>query len=145
MEVLSYDISGVRVVRIRGALTEQNLQAFTRQIYANLSGRDGAVLLNLEFLERLTPLATAAVHELVRKLRREGAPLGLVPPAGPRDEWEILVREDGVCAYGAELEGIQTLAASGRRRPSGPTRGLSERDRLSQRGRLDPDPDPSPS
>ncbi len=115
MEVISYDISGIRVLRLRGRLEEPDVAAFMRQVYPDLLGRPGVFLLNLEQMDQVSAYGLAVLHDLLRKLGREGSQVGLVAAGQLARDWAALMGEGQVGIYPSEMDGIQGMAVFQRR------------------------------
>lgn len=111
MEVISYDISGIRVLRLRGRLEEPDVAGFMRQVYPDLLGRAGLFLLNLEQMEQVSAYGLAVLHDLLRKLGREGSQVGLVVAGQLAQDWATLMGEGQVGIYPSEMAGIQGMAS----------------------------------
>lgn len=130
MEVLSYEMSGIRVIRLRGRLeAEADIAGLVRQVYGELPGEPGDVLLGLKDLLGCSALGIAALYDLVRKLTRNGARVGLVVPDSAAADWENLLGIGQAGLYPSENEALMALCAYRARANSTP-------------GRVDPDPTP---
>ena len=111
MEILSYDMSGIRILRLRGHLEEADVAGFMSQVYPDLLGRQGIFLLNLEKMEKISAYGLAVLHDLLRKLGREGSLVGLVVAPSLAEDWATLMGEGQVGLYPSEMEGIQALTS----------------------------------
>lgn len=111
MEVISYDMSGVRVLRLRGRLEEADVAGFMRQVYPDLLGRPGVFLLNLEQLEQVSAYGLAVLHDLLRKLGRGGSTVGLVVAGPTAQDWATLMGEGQVGIYPSEMAGIHGMVS----------------------------------
>jgi hypothetical protein len=111
VEIISYDMSGIRVLRFRGRLEEADVAGFMRQVYPDLLGRPGVFLLNLDQMEQVSAYGLAVLHDLLRKLGREGSPVGLVVAGPLAQDWETLMGEGQVGIYPTEMAGIQGMVS----------------------------------
>ena len=109
METLSYDLSTVRVVRLRGRMDEAGVAAFVRQAYREVLQNPGNLVLNLEALDDLCDTGLAMLYHLVRTLGRSGARLGVVPPVRKSVSWEMLASGNWVELFGSEFAAVQGL------------------------------------
>lgn len=110
MEVLSYQMTGVRVVRLRGRLEgEEDAATVARQVYAEIPDAPREVLLNLSEILGVSAYGIAAVYDLVRKLDRAGAQVALVVPPDMAGDWQSLLGEGRVGFYPSETEALKGL------------------------------------
>ena len=116
METLSYEMSLVRVVRLRGSLDEAGVASFVRQAYREVLRHPGDLVLNLENLDSLCDTGLAMLYHLVRKLGRSGARLGVVPPRRQGLAWEMLASGNWVELFGSEFSAVQRLTKGGGRK-----------------------------
>lgn len=115
MEALSYEMSQVRVIRLRGRMDEAGTASFVRQGYRELLRHPGHLVLNLEALEDVCDTGLAMLYHLVRKLGRSGARLAVVPPRRPGLGWEVLASGSWVELFGTEFAAVQGLTSEARR------------------------------
>ena len=111
MEVISYEMSGIHVLRLRGRLEEPDVAGFMHQVYPDLLRRSGVFLLNLEQMEEVSAYGLAVLHDLLRKLGREGSQVGLVAAGQLACDWATLMGEGQVGIYPTEMAGIQGMAS----------------------------------
>src|SRR5262245_5124246 len=109
MEALTYDISQVRVLRLRGSLDETGTVSFVRQAYREILRHPGHLILNGEALDGLCGTGLAMRDSPVRKLGRAGTRLAVVPPKDPAVDWAMLASENWVELYGSEFSAVQGL------------------------------------
>lgn len=115
MEALSYDLSTVRVIRVRGRMDEAGVATFVRQAYREVLRTPGNLVLNLEALDEVCDSGLAMLYQLVRKLGRSGARLGVVPPKRQGLGWEMLASGTWVELFGSEFSAVQGLTSEARR------------------------------
>ena len=123
METLSYELSQVRVIRLRGSLDEAGVASFIRQAYREILRSPGNLVLNLEALDAVCETGLAMLYHLVRTLGRSGARLAVVPPKRQGLGWEMLAAGNWVELFASELAAVQRLTGGRGRRMLRPMDG----------------------